>query len=277
MNAVQKSLGDRMKEYEKVSNVKLVKRTPILIRADGRAFHTFTKSMKEPYDDYFIELMNITTKYLKDNIPDCKIAFVESDEITLGIFPYKTFTTEPMFDARIQKLCSVVASMATWIFNKTINEWYNVPLLDYDNLPDDNEKAKEVLKDYEEKSKRRSWCSNIVSGVAMFDARCWNLPKEEVLNCFLWRQQDSKRNAILSAGQSWIGKKAIVGLKCPEIIDKLIKEKDIDYWNNVPRYYHYGRTFTDLIELDKEKENVWIFDDQQDREKLESLVNCEIE
>lgn len=275
MNPVQKSLSDRMKEYENIPNTRLIKRMPIMVRLDGRAFHTFTKKMDRPFDFYFMDLMNITTKYLKDNIPDCRIAYVESDEITLALFPYKTFTTEPMFDARVQKLCSVLASTATWIFNKTLNEWASYPILDYDDLPDDNDKAKEIVEEYGDKAEKRAFALKLVNGVAMFDARCWNLPREEVLNCFLWRQQDSKRNAILSAGQSWLGKKQIEGLKCPEIIDKLLEEKDIDYWDKIPSNYHYGRTFTDFVEQDEINMNVWHFDVKEEREILEKLINCD--
>lgn len=257
-NGHQLSLGDRMKAYENVTNTKLTIRTPIALRVDGRAFHSFCKGMEKPYDKQFIKIMDITTKYLRENIPDCEIAYVESDEITLCLFPYRTYQTTPFFDGRIQKLTSVVSSMATWIFNKTLNDWINYPICDIENLPPD----------YQERVEERAWASKLKDRVAMFDCRCWNLPREEVLNCLLWRQQDSKRNAILTAGQTWIGKKQIHGLKTTDIIDKL-KEMNIDYWTLIPAEYHYGRTFTSL------GDGVWKFDDKEQKEKLLTLVNCD--
>ena len=45
------SLGDRMKgNYESVTKTKLVKRMPVAIRIDGKAFHTFTRGFNKPYD-----------------------------------------------------------------------------------------------------------------------------------------------------------------------------------------------------------------------------------
>ena len=42
------SLGDRMKSYEAVSDGKLVDRVPVIIRIDGKAFHTLTKGINKP-------------------------------------------------------------------------------------------------------------------------------------------------------------------------------------------------------------------------------------
>ena len=255
MNPKQKSLGDRMKEYENVTNTYLIHRMPIMVRIDGRAFHTFCKGMKKPYDDVFIELMNEVTKYLLDSVTDCEIAYVESDEITLCLFPYKTYTTTPFFDGRIQKLCSILSAMATWKFNQILSEWkQSVPF---------------KVEEWMEKSLKKEFAEKFSDRVAMFDCRVWNLPREEVLNCLLWRQQDSKRNAILTAGQTWIGKKQIHALKTTEIIDKL-KEMGIDYWEKIPKYYHYGRTF-----IHNSLKTDWVFDNDNDRNELTKLVNID--
>ena len=45
------SLGDRMKKYEGVSRNYLTRRVPVIIRLDGKAFHTFTKGFKKPFDE----------------------------------------------------------------------------------------------------------------------------------------------------------------------------------------------------------------------------------
>lgn len=43
-------LGDRMKEYESIPKVRLMRKTPAIIRIDGKAFHSFTRGMVKPFD-----------------------------------------------------------------------------------------------------------------------------------------------------------------------------------------------------------------------------------
>lgn len=88
------SLGGRMKEYyEGVYNIKLPMRLPIIIRLDGKSFHTFTKDLKKPFDTSFIGWMNETAIYLCENIQGAMIAYVQSDEISILINNYKKINT----------------------------------------------------------------------------------------------------------------------------------------------------------------------------------------
>lgn len=65
----QDNLGTRMKEfYENVSKTKLVRRMPVTIRIDGKAFHTFTRGFNKPFDEILIATMKETMKYLCENI-----------------------------------------------------------------------------------------------------------------------------------------------------------------------------------------------------------------
>ena len=118
------NLGDRMKCYENVSRVYLTKRIPVIIRLDGKAFHTFTKSFRKPFDKILMETMWETSKYLCANIQGCKIAYTQSDEISLLLTDYEKITTCSWFDSNIQKMVSVSASMATLAFNKYFKEIY---------------------------------------------------------------------------------------------------------------------------------------------------------
>jgi tRNA(His) 5'-end guanylyltransferase len=69
MSNKKDSLGDRMKEnYENRAKTYLVRRMPVIIRLDGKAFHTFTRGLKKPYDEIFHNTMNATMKYLCENI-----------------------------------------------------------------------------------------------------------------------------------------------------------------------------------------------------------------
>ena len=111
-------LGTRMKEYESVSKNFLTRRVPVIIRVDGKAFHTFTKGFVKPFDVVLMKTMQDTMKYLCENIQGCVLGYCQSDEITLVLTDYADIGTCAWFDYNVQKICSVVSSMATLEFNK---------------------------------------------------------------------------------------------------------------------------------------------------------------
>ena len=113
-----------MKGYENAYRTKLPKRLPVLLRIDGKAFHTFTKGMEKPFDEGLTNAMWETTKYLCENIQGAKIGYTQSDEITILLTNYEKLTTESWFDNNLQKMCSVAASMATAKFNDGIQKVY---------------------------------------------------------------------------------------------------------------------------------------------------------
>lgn len=107
------SLGDRMKRYENVPKVSLVRRMPVIIRLDGKAFHTFTRGFVKPFDTLLMQTMNDTMKYLCENIQGCVMGYTQSDEISLVLVDYQTLTSDAWFDNNVEKMCSIAASMAT--------------------------------------------------------------------------------------------------------------------------------------------------------------------
>lgn len=214
------SLGDRMKEnYENRAKTFLVRRMPVIIRLDGKAFHTFTKGLKKPYDEIFHNTMNATMKYLCENIQGCKLGYTQSDEITLLLTDFDTLTTDAWFDYNVQKICSVSASMATMAFNKFLRNNFNAVDLDADL-----EYAKMLFKKLD---------------CAMFDSRCFNIPIEEVTNCFIWRQQDATRNAIQMLGQCNFSHKELHNKSCNDIQDMLMTQKGINF-NDMPTEFKRG-------------------------------------
>ena len=125
---VNDDLGTRMKEYyENVYRFGLTRRTPVAIRIDGKAFHTFTRGFQKPFDNVLVKSMQETMKYLCENIQGCKLGYTQSDEITLILTDYDTLTTDAWFGYELQKMCSIAASMATMAFNKfferNVFEW----------------------------------------------------------------------------------------------------------------------------------------------------------
>jgi tRNA(His) 5'-end guanylyltransferase len=224
------SLGDRMKEfYENRSKTYLTRRIPVIIRLDGKAFHTFTKGFKRPYDEIFHNTMNSTMKYLCENIQGCKLGYTQSDEITLLLTDYDTLTTDAWFGYGVQKMCSVAASMATMAFNKFFSEEYKNYMYNFS------------FKDRKPTEEEREYMETLYSklSIAMFDARCFSVPKEEVTNCFIWRQQDATRNAIQMLGQCNFSHKELHGKSCNDIQDMLMLEKEINF-NDMPVEFKRG-------------------------------------
>lgn len=116
-------LSNRMKNYyEQVSKTKLMRKCPVAIRIDGCHFRTFTKNLNKPFDDIIIKTMQSTMKYLCANIQGCILGYTQSDEITLILTDYKNIDSDAWFDYKVEKLCSVSASMTTLAFNQFFKE-----------------------------------------------------------------------------------------------------------------------------------------------------------
>ena len=100
------SLGDRMKlNYENRSKTYLTRRTPVIIRLDGVAFHTLTRGFVKPFDKRLMETMQEVTLALCKEIQGCVLGYTQSDEITLVLVDYKSLDSEAWFDYGIQKIC----------------------------------------------------------------------------------------------------------------------------------------------------------------------------
>ena len=225
-------LANRMKEYEKRNQYYLQKRTPVAIRVDMRAGHTFTRGFKRPFDYIFMKSMQETAKYMCENMGNAKFAYVQSDEITIILTDYDTLETDCWFNYRTDKLCSISASMATMAFNKYFEENVTNEVLEYKMVPHCVEIQQEI-KEY-----HNTLIAALDKG-AMFDARCFNIPKEEVTNLIYWRQLDASRNSIQMVGQANFSHKELQNKSCNDIQDMLMTQKNIN-WNDFPTYQKRG-------------------------------------
>ena len=179
--------------------------------------------------------MQDTMKYLCENIQGCVLGYTQSDEITLVLVDYQDRDTSAWFDNNIQKMVSVSASMATMAFNKFFS--HNVEDLESDLAQEHEtdgmtEWVKTMLSYY------RVYRTALKKG-AMFDSRVFNIPKEEVVNCLIWRQQDCVRNSIQSVGQANFSHKQLEGKNCNDIQNMLMTEKGIN-WNDYPTHLKRG-------------------------------------
>ena len=239
---INDALGDRMKEYESRNQYFLQRRTPVIIRVDGNAFHTFTRGFQKPFDEVLGNAMVRTMEYLCQNISGCIFGYVQSDEITLVLQDYRKLNTDAWFGYRTDKICSIAASMATMAFNKyfysEVLKWYDKTIAE--NIFQEQESVK-LMKIYQ----------NAAEKGAMFDARCFNIPKEEVCNCVYWRQLDATRNSIQMVGQANFSHNELQGKSCKEIQDMLHEQRGIN-WNDFPTRWKRGVAWTKTNGIDYE-------------------------
>ena len=207
-------LGDRMKgNYESRSKVKLCRRVPVIIRIDGRAFSKFCRRFEYPFDQKLHDMLNEVTLHLCKNIQGVKFAERHSDEISLLLTDYDKITTDAFFDYEVQKICSVVASMATAEFCKRLI-------------------ANEYLT-YEE-----NW--------PQFDARCFNIPESDIDNYFLWRIKDAQRNSIGMYARSMFSHKDLHGKNSKQMIEMMSKKGRP--WGRLPQERKTGYIFLKDLE-----------------------------
>lgn len=272
------TLGDRMKNnYENVNRFYLTRRMPVIIRTDMKAGHTFTKGMKKPFDDIFVKAMQETMKYLCENIQGCVLGYTQSDEISLVLVDYAELTTDAWFGNNLQKMCSVSASMTTLAFNKAFTR----------NI---SKQSKRLYTEHLEE-KDASYIESLEIAMnkgAMFDSRVFTIPKEEVCNYMIWRQQDATRNSIQSVGQANFSQKELHGQSCNNIQDMLMTQKGIN-WNDYATTLKRGscciKVDDGLTKYDEvgnicgyTQRSKWVIDNEipifsQDRNYIEKLIN----
>ncbi len=161
------SIGDRMKEnYENRYRFKLSRRTPVIMRLDGKAFHSLTKSCEKPFDEDFSDCMEGAVFALVKDIQGAKCAYQQSDEISILLTDFDSLATEAWLDYNIQKMTSISAGLASVVFTYW---WHAI-----------------------------KGCS----GRGIFDSRVFNIPESEVCNYFVWRQKDWLRNSIQMLGRA---------------------------------------------------------------------------
>lgn len=184
------SLGDRMKEqYEHRTRYFLPRRTYTIVRVDGRAFHSYTRGCERPYDLGFMAHMDEVAKHLCQEMSGCRLAFVQSDEISFLLADFDTNQTQAWFDGNIQKIVSISASLATCAFNSIRpGKWAQFDSRAF-TIPD----------------------------------------PVEVENYFIWRQQDATRNSIQMAASAHFSHNSLHGLDTNQMQERLFQEKGINW------------------------------------------------
>ena len=204
------AMGDRLKNnYENRSKTFLIRRSYHFIRLDGKAFHTYTRKCKRPFDLELMEDMDLTAKYLLERIQGAKCAFVQSDEITILFTDNDGINTELFFDGNIQKIVSTTASMAGAKFNQRRMMRLGSVLTDEDML-------------------------------AAFDSRVFSVPDfGEVPNIILWRQLDAIKNSVQMVAQANFSHKECQN-KNTDQLKQMLLDKGVN-WADCPVGFQRGR------------------------------------
>lgn len=262
------TLGDRMKQYESTTQTHLLRRTPVIIRIDGRAFHTFTKRLvsevqatrqimipsnkivdpslsRTPFSVIMHELMSNTTATLFNQVQNCVFAYTQSDEISLVLRDWDRHETQQWFGGNVQKMVSLSSSIATASFNYFLSK-HHAP----------------------------SWVGDFVH----FDARVYNVPKDEVVNYLIWRQQDASRNSVQMLGRFHFSQKQMQGKSNSQVQDMLMLEKQVN-WNDLPTWMKRGTAvyqrsdWSEVMSFHRSKVDVEIPIFTQDRNFVDQHIN----
>jgi tRNA(His) 5'-end guanylyltransferase len=247
------NLSERIKSYyEDRYKTKLMRGAITFLRLDGKSFSKFTKALNKPFDEGFSEDMDMTAKFLCENIQGAKFAYTQSDEITVVLTDYDTLETQAWFDYEVNKMVSISASFATGCFNQLrlarlkngvfANEIYEHPKLGF------------------------------------FDSRVFQVPNvEEMINVLVWRQQDCSRNSVSMAATEYLGHKATEGKSGAEKQEMLFQQKGIN-WNDYKTKFKRGSVIRKIqVEEKGTIRSRWIVDEDTpiftaDKEYLRQLV-----
>lgn len=236
-----------MKGYEATTKHQLLSRTPVIIRIDGKAFHTFAKkitrfdpTMKNqdtPFSTTMHEVMVQTTRELVGSIQNCVFGYTQSDEISLLLRDWDTHETQQWFGGSHQKMVGVSASVATAAFN------FHAANIGFKQ--------------------------GTFADMAQFDSRVYNIPKEEVTNYFIWRQQDASRNSVQMLGHYHFSQKQMHGKSNSAVQDMLMLEKGVN-WNDIPTWMKRGTCVAPTYITAGVDENIPIF--TQDRDYIDRML-----
>lgn len=223
------SIADRMKAYEAASQYRLTPNSPVIIRVDGRAFHTFTRGMKRPFDDVLMNVMVKAAVETAREMQGFKLGYVQSDEASFLLTDYDTHDTAGWFGYEVNKLVSLSASLFTGYFNALFH----------------------------------GECRP-----AAFDSRAFVMPRDDVPNVFVWRQQDWTRNSLQMLARAHFSHKQLHGKNRAAMHDMLMLEKGINWATDLTAQERNG---TFILADKTTHHDVWGYD------IISAYLGCAIE
>lgn len=197
------NLGDRMKRYESAFNSHLVPRSPVIIRVDGKCFHSYMRGVPI-FHPLFLTSIRCSAENTLVKMQGGKIAYHQSDEVSFLLTDYDSLESEGWFAYELNKLVSLTASIFTANFNYYFcKEHTKLSRFDF----------------------------------AYFDCRAFNVPEEDVPNYFLWRQRDWERNSVMMFAGEYFSHKQLDHKKVVDVKEMLLNSgQDWEQLENVVKY-----------------------------------------
>lgn len=238
------TLGDRMKTYEVISRTELLPRIPKIIRLDGKAFHTFTKKFKQPFDKRIMDSMvKGAMAVMKEIGGIARFAYIQSDECTIVLNDSMSEMSQPWYGNQVQKMASVSAAIMS------VNFSYEI--------------------------------SDVEDNLAYFDSRVFALPNEmEMTNNIIWRQQDAIRNSVSQWARSMFSHKELQGKNVSQMQD-MMKSKGFD-WNTAINWTKSGVIVHKIPGVKDGERSQWVAEDDlpifsKNREMLLKLYGKDVD
>ena len=199
-------LSDRIKLYENTYRQVFPPNSWIIIRLDGKGFHTWTRGLTQFNEGLSNTFISTAVSVVDSIFSNALLAYGQSDEVTIVLSPVYD-PAQYMFGAKHDKLVSVSSSAFTAAFNSCKNEYADL------------------------RSKPP----------AIFDSRVFAVPSvDEVINTLLFRQQDAVRNSVQSLARTLASHKECHGLDSSGLQD-LCHERGTN-WNDLAPKWKRGWT-----------------------------------
>ncbi len=164
-------------DYEDALRLFVPRRTYLVIRIDGRGFHTFTRKMERPYSRPLADALDQAAMALCGEMIGCRFAYGQSDEYSFLLTDFEKETSALWFDGNVQKIVSVSASLFTGCFNRAFGG----------------------------------------EQIAAFDSRVLVISQRaEVEKYFLWRQLDASANSLNMLASAYHPHEDLVGKSTQE-------------------------------------------------------------
>lgn len=201
----------KFKDAEKEHRTYLPQERWVILRLDGKAFHTYTNGLEKPFDALFIEAMNQTAAELCAAFSGALMGYVQSDEISIILDTKTKVGYEPLLSGQIQKIISISAATATWHFNKArMAQGFN------DNF-------------------------------GLFDSRIALTTEdpEDVGDYIDWRRGDAMKNSVSMAAENHFSPRTLHGKNSME--RKQMLDEVGDPWEALPAGFRYGRSLHRVV------------------------------
>ena len=198
------TLTEKMKLYEAAYEQTLPRKLPVIVRIDGIAFSTLTKSLCKPWDARIDHAFSVSIRKMFEIVQGLQFAYHQSDEVSFLLTNNQTPRTEPWLGNRVNKLNTHMAGIFSSLFTRN----YAGP------------------------------------GIPAFDARSFVLPNaEETIKYFTWRQLNAINNSRIAFLRQYYSHEYLLN-KSAQQLEDIAASKHFTEWARVYTGHKIGEAYT---------------------------------